>query len=1176
MASTFGKTWWGEQWLQSLNDIDYSNRLPRGATYARQGAVLSISYKGNEIKAKVQGSRRTPYSERIVLPKFSEKDVDKLVSLIVRQPVVLSKLLNRQLDRSLVDMAEKAGLQLFPKRWSDWDMNCSCPDWAVPCKHLAAVIYQLSKEIDNNPFLVFSLHGVDLLQELERRGIAAVSQQMMEVEPIESVFGNSQLKVNVQGGAMPDYSSLPELSSALSDLLPASPAFCLQGDFKETYKKDLNTIVKRAKNVLDGKLRLDEVPTTSDGEEDDPCGPALDGDSLQSLLDIEPNEVRNGNSLTLAWRSMLLCALQLVARGCIVPQIYSKEEQNVVRKKVTTHLLYRIVWQPAMLDEATAAVVSRLGQPVQLLNRFITRLIALLYRLKSGTLYENLFFSSLSYAFDEIGETNVPGGIRSWLDRYYIQNKYALTFKIAECELEEGLEDAKKGRQKGRIPRSSQLKSPANTPQFAVDVWVDNRPLSEIMSSEDAAEDAFAVLQQLAVLCDIIDGLSEYINSKGTQSILYNRHTFVPFLMNVVPAVRLLGVNIVMPRSLQSLIRPNVTVSLRTKSQDGVAHLSLNQMLDFDWRVAVGDVFLSPEEFEKMLGRASGLLRFKERYIYLDEASLQKLRHALDTPPRLKASDLLQAAFCGDYMGVPVELSEELREKIRQYSTDIQVPLPHDLQAQLRPYQVRGYSWMYRNMKLGFGSIIADDMGLGKTLQVIALLQKLKEEGEGQGSEGEGQEPSNLQISPSSNHPAFKSLVVVPTGLLSNWQSEVARFAPRLRTAIYHGPSRSLSDAEVREVDILLTTYGVVRMDAAKLKKQTWSVVVVDEAQNIKNSDTAQSKAIRSLSANHCVAMSGTPVENRLSEYWSIMDFVNSGYLGTLKDFKTQYATPIQQDGNQRVAERFKKVTAPFMLRRLKTDKSIISDLPDKIVRNELAALSPEQAALYQETLESCMAVIEGITDDDAQSLFKRKGLILQMILALKQICNHPAQYLKDSNTDVALSGKAVMLVDMLRSILDANEKVLVFTQFKEMGAILSGIVSRELHVTPMFYHGGCTLKQREEMVSRFQNDPDDRIFILSLKAAGTGLNLTAATHVIHYDLWWNPAVEAQATDRAYRIGQHKNVQVHRFITQKTFEEQIDAMIQKKKNLADMTVSTGENWIGQLSNQELREILRLQ
>ena len=321
--------------------------------------------------------------------------------------------------------------------------------------------------------------------------------------------------------------------------------------------------------------------------------------------------------------------------------------------------------------------------------------------------------------------------------------------------------------------------------------------------------------------------------------------------------------------------------------------------------------------------------------------------------------------------------------------------------------------------------------------------------------------------------------------------------------------------------------------------------------------------------------MSGTPVENRLSEFWSIMDFANQGYLGSTKSFKEEFANPIQRQGDSLAANRFRRITAPFLLRRLKSDKSIINDLPDKIEQNELALLTEPQAALYQETLDHAMKAIEGIEATDHKSLFERQGLVLQMILALKQICNHPALFLKNGDFNPELSGKTEMLLSLLESIIESGQKVLVFTQFREMGQMLQQMIEQRLGVKPLFLHGGCGIKERQAMVDRFQQNPrSDHVFLLSLKAAGTGLNLTAASHVVHYDLWWNPAVEAQATDRAYRIGQHQNVVVHRFITQNTFEERIDKMIQDKRHLADMTVATGESWIGRLSNAELREIFR--
>ena len=1127
MATKYGKTWWGEQWLGALKNIDYSNRLPRGASYARNGMVQEINFSGNIISAKVKGSRRTPYSETIKLPEFSSKDIDKLIKLILEQPVVLSKLFNRQLDESLAKMAEEAGMPLFPKQWKDLKMNCSCPDWAVPCKHLAAVIYKTSMEIDNNPFLVFSLHGVDLMAELEKRGItAADSTEMMEVENTSAVYATmEQMQLRKVPELMPDYTLLSDLTLPLSSLLPSSPAFCHNGDFQQAYQRELLYISKVATKVLQDKQKLFEGTNgkTLDKRDivsvDDIRLPLL-----QQLLDINIDFLRDYDDSIVALRSVLICALQLIAHGCVVPQIYYDLviSKGRGRAKAKEEKEYHIIWQPAMIDEATRSIIGRLGQSKELVSKMITSLVPMLSHESKDELFYDLFFKSECSRFNGIGETNTPGGIRSWLDRYFMQNKHQVTFLIDETE-------------KG----------------FAVNVQADDHPLEDVITKKAYISSRMEILRQLAILCDIVDGLDAYINDKGKRSIEFTMQTFPTFLLQVIPAMRLLGVNVIMPKALRTLIRPQISVKLKSKGKDSNGFLSMNDLLDFNWQVAVGNVFLSPEEFDRLLGRAGGLLRFKEQYVYIDEAGLSKLQKVLNAPPKIKPGELLQAALCGEYKGAPVELTDEVRELIRQFTSQSIIPLPESINAQLRPYQERGFSWMYRNMKIGFGSIIADDMGLGKTLQVITLLAKMKEEGA---------------------MDKKKALVVVPTGLLHNWQSEVKRFAPQLTTGVYHGTARDLKDDNCKNADIILSTYGVVRSDADILKKQKWQVLVIDEAQNIKNSDTAQSKAIHSIPANCHIAMSGTPVENRLSEFWSIIDFTNKGYLGSAKDFSDSYAKPIQKYGVSHVAERFRKVTAPFLMRRLKTDKSIISDLPDKIERNELASLTPEQAALYQETVNKCMAVIESMEGEDSQTLFKRQGLILQMMLALKQICNHPTQYLKDGRMDATLSGKTEMLLDMLRSIIDADEKVLIFTQFREMGDLLRHFIRNTLDEEPMFYHGGCSLKQRQEMVDRFQNNRNDRIFILSLKAAGTGLNLTAATHVIHYDLWWNPAVEAQATDRAYRIGQHKNVQVHRFITQNTFEERIDAMIQEKKHLADLTVSTGESWIGKLSNKELHEI----
>ena len=673
--------------------------------------------------------------------------------------------------------------------------------------------------------------------------------------------------------------------------------------------------------------------------------------------------------------------------------------------------------------------------------------------------------------------------------------------------------------------------------------------LRDIFRKPEYTVERFNILKDFSLLSSLVKGLDGYLGNEASMPLSLGNAEFVDFFFEIMPAMKLLGIKLMLPKSLQSVLRPRPSVRLASRQNDGKSFLRMDQLLQFDWRVAVGDELLDVAEFERLVGRADGLIRFKKNYIHVSAEDLKKLEKTFASQREMTPARMLQVALAGEYKGAKVELTPEVKSLVAEWTTLRDVPVPEEIHAQLRPYQERGYAWMYHNMRLGFGSILADDMGLGKTLQVITFLQKLK----------------NEKLIGKKH-----AMIVAPTGLLANWQAELQRFAPSLSVFLYYGAKRDMNNFAH---DILLASYGLVRSDIDLLKKQKWQVIVIDEAQNIKNSDTAQSKAVRSVKADVHIAMSGTPVENRLSEYWSIMDFANKGYLGTVKSFKEEYANPIQDYGDVACADRFRRITSPVMMRRLKTDKTIINDLPDKIEQDEFAMLTPQQAALYKKVLDESMKVIEGFDETDGKQLFERQGIILQMMLALKQVCNHPTQYLKDGKLLPSLSGKTEMLLDLVDSIVENGEKVLVFTQFKEMGDMLQRFIEDRTGVQPMFLHGGCSIRQRKEMVDRFQqNKRSDRVFLLSLKAAGTGLNLTAATHVVHYDLWWNPAVEAQATDRAYRIGQKKNVMVHRFITKNTFEERINDMINNKRALAEMTVSTGENWIGKLSNRELKEI----
>jgi SNF2 family DNA or RNA helicase len=454
-----------------------------------------------------------------------------------------------------------------------------------------------------------------------------------------------------------------------------------------------------------------------------------------------------------------------------------------------------------------------------------------------------------------------------------------------------------------------------------------------------------------------------------------------------------------------------------------------------------------------------------------------------------------------------------------------------------------------QNIKLGFGSILADDMGLGKTLQVVAVILALKNDG----VFNNGQ----------------KVLIIAPTSLLSNWQKEFEKFAPSVRLFVYHGQNRK-DEPIPNNIDVLITSYGLVRRDMKELNKDQWFLIVIDEAQNIKNPKTAQSKSIKCVNAMHKIAMSGTPVENRLTEYWSIFDFTNKSYLGTQKTFVRRYASPIERNRDAHSLELFKKVTSPFILRRLKSDKSIISDLPEKVENNRYCSLSDQQAALYQGVVNNSLNEIE------ASAGITRKGLILSMINALKQICNHPSQYTKLKSASIDQSGKTGLLEEILCEIDESSsEKVIIFTQYTEMGRILVDLIGDRFHCDVPFLHGGLNRTKRDQIVNDFQTKFSTRILLVSLKAGGTGLNLTAANHVIHYDLWWNPAVETQATDRAFRIGQTRNVMVHRFLTKGTFEERIDDMISSKRDLANLAVVSGESFVTDMTTRQLEELVAL-
>jgi SNF2 family DNA or RNA helicase len=548
----------------------------------------------------------------------------------------------------------------------------------------------------------------------------------------------------------------------------------------------------------------------------------------------------------------------------------------------------------------------------------------------------------------------------------------------------------------------------------------------------------------------------------------------------------------------------------------------------------------------------------------------------------IKLADALRLAFNTELRQtgigvVGVEASGWLHAFLNSESSGASLALietPRSFRGTLRPYQIRGVSWLVFQERLGFGVCLADDMGLGKTVQLLALLAWEREiaieHAKSQNPDLPSDQPEKHGIAP--------TLLVVPMSVVGNWIHETARFCPHLRVMVHHGNGRLQDQAFVdksEETDLVITTYALANRDKELLAKVKWGRVVLDEAQYIKNAVSKQSQAVRLLNSGHRVALTGTPVENRLTELWSIMDFLNPGFLGTAGGFRQKFAVAIERYHDKLRAEQLRGLVRPFVLRRLKSDPTVVADLPEKLETKEYAHLTGEQASLY----ESCVRRMLGEVED-AEGI-KRRGLVLAALVKLKQICNHPALLLKEGgNTpgpiEPARSGKCIRLLEMLDEVLAEGDQSLIFTQFREMGDLLVPLMQHHLKRGVLFLHGGTTQTQRQAIVDQFQKaDGTHPILVLSLRAGGVGLNLTAATHVFHFDRWWNPAVENQATDRAYRIGQTRTVQVHKFVVRGTLEERIDQMIESKMELAENIIGAGENWLADLNTDQLREILTL-
>jgi len=680
-------------------------------------------------------------------------------------------------------------------------------------------------------------------------------------------------------------------------------------------------------------------------------------------------------------------------------------------------------------------------------------------------------------------------------------------------------------------------------------------------------------LQQAAERCDwlrqLLDSREIYQPTAWSAARAYR-------LLSSLPQLEDCGLTVRLPDWWKARPRPQVRV--RIDRPDG-ARLGLDAMLDFDVGVALGEETLTPADIAALLRGGDGLVLFKGRWVEVDRAQLEQalehwraieqqaregqisfiegMRLLAGAPADLRANGP-EPAEDSDPAWVHVEAGESLRgllAGLRDPGRLAPIEAGAALQARLRPYQRQGVNWLHFLSGLGLGACLADDMGLGKTLQVLALL--LCRQGNAQTARG-------------------PSLLVVPASLLGNWRSEAQRFAPTLRLQFLHPSEAAPAELEriaaaplaaLQDVDLAVTSYSMLHRQPW-LREPPWQLVILDEAQAVKNAETRQSRAVKQLPAQARIALTGTPVENRLGDLWSLFDFLNPGLLGSAAVFKAFVKRLQERDAHSYAPLR--QLVGPYILRRMKTDRSIIADLPEKTETQRYCTLSKTQVRLYQQTVEALSKALDTVDG------MARRGLVLQTLMRLKQVCNHPSQLSGDGDYKAADSGKFLRLAELCEELAERQERVLVFTQFREiiepLMQHLAGIFGRP----GLCLHGGTAVAARKTVVERFQAEDGPPFLVLSLKAGGTGLNLTAASHVIHFDRWWNPAVENQATDRAFRIGQKRAVLVHKFVTSGTIEERIDALIADKRKLADELLSgDGEVNLTEMADAQLLELVRL-
>ncbi|MFA6505820.1 MAG: SNF2-related protein, partial [Treponemataceae bacterium] len=1043
--TVYGKSPWGAYFVETLFSHYDEGRLMRGRTYANTGKVAALEVIGPRIEAKVAGHYKPWYKVVLEFPVFSAKERKAILDLIREKPVLLSAIAGGELPMELIDELGDADIDLLPRDWDKLTRRCNCPDDGDPCKHMAAVYYSLAHEIDQNPFSLFLLRGLDLKAEFSLAEAPSLPPPLtFAVRPKNEKLAIGDPELSIRDG----------YTNFIISVLRPSPAFH-SGDFKtilaefyhksaRRYEAELTVPLFTPKNDLGRHLQEASFilePASAWEPPADPLWPLLKaehptaGTQTATLIDMAPRllsrEEAAGSPGYLFFFYLYRLFFLIVRAGAFIPSVSAGSARM------------HIIWKPLSAVRDIARQIDALAPLCPPLLRmpdgpkadtwadgqstvdFLLAALCTQYvrRLEFSTNagktdpFIAAFFAGATLNTEAFAYRSTPRAVAAWL-AVLDQRENAFRYRF----------DLKAS----RTPETETERT------YRLSVH-----LAPVIVDETKSEVVWTNLHKAAALPGAVSALSfavmlgsylpELTALQTAPFITLEEERLLFFLREAAPVLNRLGVEVRLPKELSRALKPKLTVAAKPKGAGNLENrFGLEQMLDYEWKVAIGDTTYSVKEFEALVKSGRRLVRLKDGFLTLDPDEIRRLLERSGRTPAM-----LDAVAA--YLDGAETFGHEARAACDALFREKNVALPQGLCAELRHYQMSGYRWAWNNLTNGFGCLLADDMGLGKTVQAIALILKLKEE----------------------NRLIDGTLIVVPASLMTNWRRELERFAPSLGIHEYYGPRREFKAG----IDVHLSTYETINRDIEIISERGFSFLILDEAQGLKNTATKRAQSIRSIKSGAKIALSGTPVENRLEDLRAILDLVLPGYLGDAATFRSVWRVPIELHRNEETAAALKRVTSPFLLRRLKTDPAVAPDLPEKTVTDEYATLIPAQAALYESVLAELAGPSTAALDDPR----KRGMLVLKLLTALKQVCNHPRAYDGESPCKSELSGKSRLLLDLLASILENGEKVLVFSQYVGTLDLLEELIRTELGEACLILHGGMSAAARRDAVDRFQ-----------------------------------------------------------------------------------------------------------